>query len=287
MLAVYKKEVRSYFTSPIGYILIAFLLIVNGIYFAAYNLQGGYSDYGTVLYYTLIVLLLFCPLLTMRILSEDRKQKTDQLLLCAPVRLSAIVWGKYFSAMTVLAVPMIVFCTCPLVLTAYGKINLGLAYAELLGYLLLGGACTAIGVFISSLTENQIISAVVSFAVLLLAYLMSGVSTLINSSALAALGAFVVLSVLIGLLVLYMTRSKLVAGVVFGAVLLALAILYATDSAAVTSALSAVLDAVSLFGPYYDFLNGTFSVKAVVYYVSIILLFQFLTVQSMDKRRYS
>lgn len=287
MLAVYKKEVRSYFTSPIGYLLIAFLLLMNGIYFTAYNLQGGYSDYGSVLYYTLIVLLLFCPLLTMRILSEDRKQKTDQLLLCAPVKLSGIVWGKFFSALTVFCVPLVVFCTCPLVLSLYGNVNLALAYSDILGYLLLGGACIAIGVFVSSLTENQIVSAVITFAVLLLAYLMNGLTSLVEGSSVAALVAFIVLSLLVGALVWYMTHSKLVGGVVCGAVLAALMLAYLIDSSLVTTALSGVMSALGLFTPYYDFLNGTFSITAVVYYLSVIGLFLFLTVQAMDKRRYS
>ena len=109
MLAIYRREVHSYFTSPIGYLLIAFLLLMNGFYFTAYNLQNGYSNYGLVLYNTLIVLLVFCPLLTMRSFSEERRQKTDQLLLCAPVRTVEIVLAKFLACVTVIGVPFALF----------------------------------------------------------------------------------------------------------------------------------------------------------------------------------
>ena len=146
MSAIYRRALHSYFTSPIGWLLVAFLLVMNSFYFTAYNLNGGYSNYGLVLYNTLIVLLLFCPLLTMRSFSEERRQKTDQLRLCAPVRTVVIVLAKFFSAATVLCVPAAVFCTCPLVLSLYGKVDMGMNYGSILAWLLLACACMAVGV---------------------------------------------------------------------------------------------------------------------------------------------
>jgi hypothetical protein len=137
MSAIYRRELHSYFTSPIGWLLVAFLLVMNSFYFTAYNLNGGYSNYGLVLYNILIVLLLFCPLLTMRSFSEERRQKTDQLLLCAPVRTVEIVLAKFLSAASVLAVPAAVFCTCPLVLSLYGRVDMGMNYGAILAWLLL------------------------------------------------------------------------------------------------------------------------------------------------------
>ncbi len=239
MLAIYRKELRSYFTSPMGYLLIAFLLVINGIYFTAYNLQGGVASYGAVLYNTVIVLLLFCPLLTMRILSEDRKYKTDQLLLCAPVRLSSIVLGKYLAALTVFCVPVVLFCTCPLVLSLYGTVDLPVSYAAVLGYLLLGAACLAVGVFFSSLTENQIVAGLLCFAALLLSYLINGIASMLEA------GSFM------------------------------------------ATLLQPVFTAVDLFTPFFDFLNGVLSMGGMVYYLSVVVLFLFLTVQWMDHRRYN
>lgn len=287
MSAIYRRELHSYFTSPIGWLLVAFLLVMNSFYFTAYNLNGGYSNYGLVLYNTLIVLLLFCPLLTMRSFSEERRQKTDQLLLCAPVRTVEIVLAKFFSAATVLCVPAAVFCTCPLVLSLYGKVDMGMNYGSILAWLLLACACMAVGVFFSSVTENQIVAALLSFAVLLLAYLMQGIASLVGSSAGAAFAVFAAVSALVGLLVWYMTRSRFLALAVGLAGLAALGVLYVFNSAAVTAALASVLGALALFAPFTGFVSGIFSLSAPVYYLSVIVLFLFLTVQSLERRRYN
>lgn len=287
MSAIYRRELHSYFTSPIGWLLVSFLLVMNGIYFTAYNLNGGYSNYGLVLYYTLIVLLLFCPLLTMRSFSEERRQKTDQLLLCAPVRTVEIVLAKFLSAASVLAVPAAVFCTCPLVLSLYGRVDMGMNYGAILAWLLLACACMAVGVFFSSVTENQIVAALLGFVALLLAYLMGGLSTLVAGSATAAFIVFVVVCALLGLLVRYMTRSRFLALAVALAGLAVLGVLYLVNSAAVTAALTAVLGALALFDPFTGFINGIFDLSALVYYVSVIALFLFLTVQSLERRRYN
>ncbi len=287
MLAIYRREIHSYFTSPIGYLLVAFLLLMNGFYLTAYNLQSGYSNYGIVLYNTLMVLLLFCPVLTMRTFSEERRQKTDQLLLCAPVRTVEIVLGKFLASVTVLGVPGLVFCTCPLVLSIYGGVEFAISYGAIFAWILLSAACVAIGVFFSSITENQIVAALCGFAVLLLAYLINGIASLITGSAVAALIAFVVICLLLGFLVWYMTRNRTVAIAAAVAGLVVLSVLYVIDSAAVTGALTSVLDALALFTPFMSFINGIFDVSAVVYYLSVMALFLFLTVQSLERRRYN
>ncbi len=285
MLAIYRREVRSYFTSAIGYILIAFYLLLLGIYFTAYNLNGGYTDLGGVLYYTLLIMLLFSPLLTMRLLSEERKQRTDQLLLCAPVTLWDIVGGKYLAVLTVFAVPVAVACSCPLLLAAYGSKSMLLSYAQIFAYFLIGAACIAIGLFFSGITENQIVAAATTFAVLLCCYLMDGITTLISSSAWVALLAFVLVALLIGLLVRYMTRSWRPAITVAAVAMCVLVILFIINGEWMLSALTAVLSALTLFAPFEDFAGGIFNVNAVVYYLSVILLFLFLSVQTMERRR--
>lgn len=287
MSAIYRRELHSYFTSPIGYMLIAFLLLMTGFYFTAYNLQNGYANFGLVLYNNLIVLLIFCPLLTMRSFSEERRQKTDQLLLCAPVRTVEIVLAKFLACVTVLGVPFAVFCTCPLVLSLYGTVEFAINYSIIFAWLLMASACVSVGVFFSSVTENQIVAALCSFAVLLLCYLMNGISTLVTTSAGAALACFAVVCLALGFLVWYMTRSRMIAGIAGGICLAVLLVLYLTDSAAVTGALSAALGAMALFEPFLVFLNGIFSVSSVVYYLSVMALFLFLTVQSLERRRYN
>ena len=163
MIAVYKRELRSYLTSMIGYLFIFFILLLTGIYFSAYQLGAAYPRFEYTLSALTFVFLISVPILTMRVLAEERKQKTDQLLLTAPVSVEKIVLGKYFALVTIFAIPMLIMCFYPLLMTKFGTVSLGAAYTAILGFFLLGCANLAIGVFISSLTESQVIAAVLTF----------------------------------------------------------------------------------------------------------------------------
>ena len=162
MIAVYKRELRSYLTSMIGYLFIFFILLLTGIYFSAYQLGASYPRFEYTLSALTFVFLISVPILTMRVLAEERKQKTDQLLLTAPVSVEKIVLGKYFALVTIFAIPMLIMCFYPLLMTKFGTVSLGAAYTAVLGFFLLGCANLAIGVFISSLTESQVIAAVLT-----------------------------------------------------------------------------------------------------------------------------
>ena len=153
MTAIYKKELRSYFTSMTGYICMAFMLVVIGIYFAVINLSSGYPYFGYTLSCVIVLFLLMTPVLTMRILAEEKNRKTDQLLLTAPVSLWKIVIGKYLAMVTVFGLALLITCFYPLILSRFGTVSLPMAYTAILGYFLYGSACIAIGLFISSITE--------------------------------------------------------------------------------------------------------------------------------------
>lgn len=180
MWAVYKKETGTFFRSMTGYLYMAFLLLVSGIYFTAFNLQGGMAEFGYVLGNTTVVLLIVIPVLTMRTLGEEQRLKTDQLLFTAPVSITSIVLGKYLAVLTVFAAPFAVLGFCPLVLSRYGTVLLGQSYACFVAFLFMGAACIAIGMWVSSLTDNQIIAAVGTFAILLFSYLAQGIGSLIS-----------------------------------------------------------------------------------------------------------
>ena len=177
MTAVYKRELRSYLTSMIGYIFIFFILLLTGIYFSAYQLSAAYPKFEYTLSALTFVFLISVPILTMRVLAEERKQKTDQLLLTAPVSVEKIVMGKYLALVTIFAIPMAIICLYPLLMTKFGTVSLGMAYTAILGFFLLGCANLAIGVFVSSLTESQVIAAVLTFVFLFAFYMMNGISS--------------------------------------------------------------------------------------------------------------
>ena len=182
MTAIYKRELKSYLTSMVGYLFIFFILVLTGIYFSAYQLSAAYPKFEYTLSAVTFVFLIGVPILTMRVLAEERKQKTDQLLLTAPVSVGNIVIGKYLALVTVYAIPILVMCTYPLIMSKFGTVAFGSAYTAILGFFLLGCANIAIGVFMSALTESQVIAAVLTFVLLFAFYMMNGISSFFSKT---------------------------------------------------------------------------------------------------------
>ena len=163
MKAIYKREVQSYFNSMIGWMFTAALTAFIGIYFMAYNLFQGDAYFSTALGATLFVLMVLVPILTMRSMAEERRSRTDQLLLTAPASVTAVVMGKYLAMLTVLACPRAIACLCPLIIRFNGTAFLLSDYASILAFFLLGAAEIAVGLLISALTESQVLAAVGTF----------------------------------------------------------------------------------------------------------------------------
>lgn len=186
MIAIYKREFKSYFQSMIGYVFISFLSLIVGIYFMAYNLVGGYPFFSYTLYGMSFVFVLTIPILTMKCFAEERKSKTDQLLLTAPVRLGSVVMGKYLAMVSVLAIPMVMFCLYPLVIKMNGTAYLKVDYISIFVFFLLGCVYIAIGMFLSSLTESQIIAAVSTYAVLIVLYMWDGILSFLPTNTVGA-----------------------------------------------------------------------------------------------------
>ena len=181
MFAIFKKECRTYLYSVTGALFASINLLILGLYFMANNLVGMSSSLSPVMSNVLFVLLIMVPVLTMRSLAEERKQRTDQLLLTYPVSVFKVVLGKYLALLAVFALPVLVACIYPAVLSTFGEVAYAESYASILGYFLFGAACLSIGLFISSITESQIIAAVLTFAALFLTYLTGGIVSLLTS----------------------------------------------------------------------------------------------------------
>ncbi|MDD6998888.1 MAG: ABC transporter [Oscillospiraceae bacterium] len=287
MIAIYKRDLKGFFTGMMGYVLLAFFLAVGGLYFTVMNLMSGYPDLSYTLYNNLFVLLVLVPLLTMRSFAEERRARTDQLLLTSPVPLWRIVLGKYLAVLSVFGMAVLVFALYPLIMSRGGAVSYRQSYAALLAFFLLGAACIAIGVFLSSLNENQIVAAVCSFFVLLLAYLMPSIQTLFTVGSALAMGVFLVLAVLGAAYAGWHSRSWGLGLGVFTVCCAAILVLFWLRSAALTSAFSSLLGALCLFSPFEKFVSGLFSLSAVVYYLSVTALFLFFTCQTLEKRRWN
>ncbi len=182
MIAIYKREVRAFFHSFIGWLFLAVSLFMMGLYFTVYNMLMGYPNISYVLQSVIFVFLMIMPVLTMRVLAEERRLKTDQLILTAPVSVGGIVAGKYLALLTVFTVPVLLIGAVPLILSFFGNFQMGISYTALLGFFLYGALGLAVGLFLSSLTESIVIAAVFTFVTLFLGYMMSGICGIISQS---------------------------------------------------------------------------------------------------------
>ena len=287
MTAIFKREFKSCFTGMIGWVIAAVSLFFLGLYFTNRNLLYASSDFASVLYTMTMILLFLLPAISMRSFAEERKNKTDQLLLTSPVSIPAIVAGKFLAELAVFALPLAAAVVMPLLLQAFGTVSLVAAYSALLGYLLLGGACLAVGTWISALTENQILAYLATFGALLVAYLMNGIQTMFTTGNLLAFVVFMVI-VLVAAILVGVSCKRLTAGLtVFCIGAAAVFILFLARPAWLLTAFNAVLDALALFEPFKDIVGGMFSIPAIVYYLSVIGLFLFMTGQALERRRWN
>nr|WP_318685240.1 Gldg family protein [uncultured Acetatifactor sp.] len=236
MFAIYKRELKAYFRSFIGLLFIAVTLFFIGLYYTVYNLLNGYPYFAYTMSSVIFLFMLSVPILSMRILAEEKRSKSDQLILTAPVSVGGIVMGKFLALVTIFLIPTLISCIYPLLMSSYGSVPMGEAYISILGFFLFGVTSIAIGVFISSLTESQVIAAVLSFATLFLGYMMSSICSIISSTG---------------------------------------------------NLLTTVLGCFDMYTPFANLLEGTLNIGSIVYFVSITALALFLTVQSIQKRRYS
>ena len=288
MLAIYKRELKSYFHSMTGCVFIALLVMFTGIYFMAYNLNAGYPYFSYTLSGSLIVFLVGIPLLTMRSFSEERKTKTDQLLLTAPVSLTKVVLGKYFAMVTVLAVPNVIFCLFPLLIKLQGTAYLLVDYSSIAVFFLLGCVYLAIGMFMSSLTESQIIAFISTFGILLLLYLWDGILSFLPSSALSGMIGILLILTLIVVYIYHMTKNWMLAAGIEAVGIAAALIVYFVKSSLYENLLTKLLGRLALADVFINISSSNIvDVSGLLLYVSILIIFVFLTIQTIQKRRWS
>ena len=288
MLAIYKREVKSYFTSMIGYVVITAFLLMLGFYYWGYNLDGQSPNMAYTLSSVSILYIIIIPILTMRSFAEEQRQRTDQLLFSAPVTVPEVVWGKFFAIVSVYSLPFIVICVMPLILSRFGAVNLLKNYGIILAFWLLGCVLISLGVFLSSITESQIVAAVIAILVNFVLWLMSSIATLIPASATASVIGFSVLALLVAIFLFLFTKNIIISGGLFAVVEIAMIVVYFLKSEIFESSFSNVLNSLSVYARFTgDFVDGTFNLGTIIYYLTFIGLFVYLTMQSVQKRRWS
>ena len=288
MLAIYKREFKSYFQSMVGCVFVAFLVAFTGIYFTAYNLNAGYPYFSYTLSGSLIVFIVGIPLITMRSFAEERKNKTDQLLLTAPVSLTKIVLGKYLAMISVVAIPNLIFCLFPLLIKMNGTAYLKTDYISIGVFFLLGCVYVAIGMFMSALTESQMIAFTTTFGLLLILYLWNGIIGFLPSSAIGSLIGLIVVFTIIIAYVYHMTENWMLSVVLEVIGIVASVVTYIVKSSLFENLLTKILGKLALADVFTDITNNHIvDITGIVLYLSVIAIFIVLTIQAIQKRRWS
>lgn len=287
MLAIYRKELKSYFTSMMGYVFIALFLLAVGYVSSRMNLSATYSNFEYVLssYMTLLFIIL-APILTMRVMAEERRTKTDQLLLTSPITVEKIIFGKYLAVATVFLCVVAVMLIYPLILGCYGVVNYKTAYTGILGFALLGLALLAIGTFISTCVENQVIAAVISFFAIMLLYFLPDIGNMLPSDNRSALIVLSVVVVLVALLVWFMLRNIIVSAGLLVLAEAGLVLAYVAKQSLFDGILKKLISWLSVMDRYNSFMNNYLDLASVIYLLSFTYLFLFLSIQSIKKRRW-
>ncbi len=235
MGAIFKRELRSYFYSPLGYAFLVVMWVAGGYYFT-YMLANSVSYVEYIFQSLLSIVMMVIPILTMRLLSEDKKLKTDQLLFTSPVNTGGVVWGKYFAALVMFLIGIASTIIFIVILATFTTPNWNIFLGNFIGLALLGGAVISIGLFVSSLTENQMISAIVSFAVMMFIFMFDTIAQMIPPS---------------------------------------------------LSFISTIIKELSFTSRYNDFVSGILNISHLVFFISVIVVFNFLTIRLLERKRWS
>ena len=282
-----KANLEDIFLELTDYVFGAFLLVFVGIGSMLYNIQQAVANFEYVLGFISLIFVGLVPILTMRVLAEERKQRTDQLLYSLPITTTDIILGKYLALLVVFLIPLVIVAFYPLIFAKFGDVYLLTSYGSLIAFFIMGAALIAIGMFISSLTENLGMAAGICVAVVLFNYYSVSLADYISSSVIGSIIALVVLILIVGLIIKILTKNDAVAAGVGAVLLIAVAVIYFAKKSVFEGLLPNIMKTLSLFERFYTFVNGVFDMTAIVFYLSVIVFFLFLCVQSLEKRRYN
>ena len=287
MIAVLKHELRSAFNSLTVYLFCAALLCFVGVGAMIYNIQASVANFEYALNFVSIGLVVIIPVLTMRSFAEERKQKTDQLLYSLPLKTWQIVGGKYLSLVVMFLLPVAIICIYPYIFSKYGEVHLPGAYGAMFAFFVMGAALIAVGMFISSLTENQGFAAGIAIVLFLFNYYSVSLAEQVSSTSYGSAFALCIIAALIGFIVKTLAKNNMIALGVGGSLVVLTLAAYLIVPDKFEGLLPSIMEKLSLFDRFTTFVNGVFDLTALVFYASVIVLGLFLTVQSLEKRRYN
>ncbi len=292
MGAIFRRETLSYFTSPIGYIFLAAFYAFSAFSFSRQSLIYGTTSMDGMFQEIMIILIVLIPILTMRTLSEEKKNKTDQCLLTAPVSLGGIVAGKFLAAFLIYVLGIAITLVYAIVIAAFATPDWMVITGNIIGLTLLGSAFISVGIFFSSLTENQVVSAVISFIGMVMLYLLTNVSQVIPTDFienlmpdLSALWRTIIVEIIVVALTLFcfFMFGKKIAVLIIGVIAAIVLGTFAVNGEVVPK----ILEKLSFWERYVGFTYGLFDLSNALYFISATVVFLFLTVRVLEKRRWA
>lgn len=286
MLSIFKKELYQYFTTMTGYIFLAALVFVTALTFVSSNVFAQNANYQTTLFSTLSIFLLLIPLLTMRLFAEESRQKTDQLLFTSPVKISHIVLGKFFSATGLFLIGLGITLTFPLIINFYGNVITPLLFASIIGYVLLVCCFISVGIFVSSITDNQLTSAALTFASIFLFFVLNTIISSLPADRSSTLTFLFFVTLIIAVLFYNSTKSKLAGIITFAIIYAIVLITFYFNPTLFDNGIFKILSWFSLLGRFEGFIIGIVDLSDVLYYVSFIVIFNYLTITTLENKRW-
>lgn len=277
MTAIFKREFRSYMKNMYGPLFMALLLLLGGAMLFRYNLLGRGTDFASPMVYVGYALIVLVPLLSMRSMAEDKHLRMDMFLLSLPIKPLHVIVGKYLAMLAIYAIPMGIMCLYPLILGMYGNLNYGNAYLILLGLFLLGAALLAVGQFMSSLTENQVVSVVGGIVAMVVLFFMSAVAYLLPVTPLSSFISLVVLAVLLSFVAFWMTRSVNITVITAAVLIIPTSVLYVFFADKFAGVIQVILYLCSPFVCFETFAYGMLDLSCVFLLLSYVVFFVFLT----------
>lgn len=287
MKAIYKREIKMYFNSMIGYVFIAFFVLITAIYFSIQNILVLSPDFQNILSNVIMMFLILGPMLTMRLLSEEKNKKTDQLLLTAPVSIPSIVLGKYFAAVTVFLISLLITGIFPVILAFFGTVAVAQIIGTYIGFFLLGSAFIAVGLWVSSITDNQIVSAVATFAAIFLLLMVQTIVKAASGSQGFSLMFAGIIALIIAFYFYYNTKNSEISITLFIIEMAVLLILYFLKRSIFTGLAGKFAMMFAVLTRFQNFAMGLLDVSSIVYFISFIAVFLYFTIRVIEKRRWS
>ena len=276
-----------YFNSMIGYVFIAFFVLITAIYFSIQNILVLSPDFQNILSNVIMMFLILGPMLTMRLLSEEKNKKTDQLLLTAPVSIPSIVLGKYFAAVTVFLISLLITGIFPVILAFFGTVAVAQIIGTYIGFFLLGSAFIAVGLWVSSITDNQIVSAVATFAAIFLLLMVQTIVKAASGSQGFSLMFAGIIALIIAFYFYYNTKNSEISITLFIIEMAVLLILYFVKRSIFTGLAGKFAMMFAVLTRFQNFAMGLLDVSSIVYFISFIAVFLYFTIRVIEKRRWS